>query len=171
MIKQMFLEMVKKAKINSNSIFLQPSNLLKDLWRVLKILSLGIRLVRACDFMMCAYEPTMYISQRRCGEGWEGRRDRTHGEYFIGARAHAWCKARVQGLRRAPGFITASITTITSGILLLLSRYHPSAFNNSPASWVLKVMPERRGVLQPGKKNPRLSDVLWVSSYLCRQSS
>lgn len=35
---------------------------------------------------------------------------------------------------RAPGFITASITTITTGILLLLSQYHPSAFNNSPAS-------------------------------------
>lgn len=61
------------------------------------------------------------------GEGWEGRRDRTHSEYFIGARAHAWSEARVQGLLRAPGFIT-------TGILLLLRKYHPSAFNNSPAS-------------------------------------
>lgn len=71
-----------------------------------------------------------------------GRRDRTHREYFIGARAHAWCEPRVQGLRRAPGFFSliataaaATTTTITTtGILLLLSQYHPSAFNNSPAS-------------------------------------
>lgn len=39
-----------------------------------------------------------------------------------------------RGLWRAPGFITARIATITTGILLSLSRYHQSPLNNSPVS-------------------------------------
>lgn len=97
---------------------------------------------------VCVWEP-IGVSQRRCGEGWEGRRDRTHSEYFIGARAHAWCEARVQGLRRAPASSPAAPppsppafyyywANITQALLIIhqhLSAKSHAEETRHPAAW------------------------------------